>query len=317
MLYYRLMIDIFAHCIVFLVVSSSCLSSSAMSGLSSYNLITLGDLQTMAGIYDRTLVCGSFTFGNSGEFAKQINTGTFDATNYSTEINGNFGPGGTINVYAGSLGLGSGSSPTIVNTNNVTFIVNGRTVLIQQGTQGSRININPSLGAKCAAITTDLQLLSSQLAALPSTNGNNATIPTTQAGTLTFFVNVMDASGMAVFNLDVSLVFGNSYVQQTQILVDASVSSTIQFVIINLSGTTVSYSNGNFFGTWLANAGSRTIWNFHQATSISVSRTWMGAMLAPYAAVSNTASMEGTVAVQSMTANAELRYPKLGNYTCV
>lgn len=305
------------NCILFLVVSSSCLSSLGMSALSSYNLITLGDLQTITGIYDRTLVCGSFTFGNSGEFAKQINTGTFDATDYSTEINGNFGPGGPIHVYAGSFGLGNGSSPTVVNTNNVTFTVNGRTVLMQQGTQGSRVNINPSLGAKCAAITTDIQLLSSQLAGLPSTNGNNATIPWAQPGTLTFFVNVMDTSGMAVFNLDANSIFGNAYVQQTQILVDASISAVIQFVIINLSGATVSYSNGNFFGTWLSNGGSRTIWNFYQATSISVSRTWMGAMLAPYAAVSHTVSLDGTVAVQSMTSNAELRYPKLGNYTCV
>ena len=288
-----------------------------MNALSSYNLITLGDLQVITGIYDRTLVCGSFVFGNSGEFAKQINTGTFVATDYSTEINGNFASGGAIHVYAGSLGLGNVSAPVITTVDNVSYTVNGRTVLLQQGSQGARININPNLTAKCAAVATAIQFLSSQLAELPTTAGNNATIPATQYGILTFFVNAMDSKGMAVFNLDANSVFANMYVQQAQIIVDASVSSVIQFVIINLSGTSVSYSNGNFFGTWLTTRGSQTIWNFHQATSVSIARTWMGALLAPYAAASTTVSLAGTIAVQLMNANADLCYPKLGNYTCV
>jgi choice-of-anchor A domain-containing protein len=188
------------------------------------------------------------------------------------------------------------------------------------GNQGATINVEANLAAKCTSLTNDLRTLSNNLAALSSTSGNNVTIPTSQSGPLNFYVNNVDANGMAVFNLVGNTVLNNPLVQQIEIIIGASITNSLQLVVINLSGTSISFSNGNFVGTWLTSIStgrSHTIWNLPQATSLTISSNWMGALLAPYAAVTASVNIDGATAVLSLTTTAELHDPPIIIPSCI
>lgn len=301
-------------------VNLGCLPTGGITALSLYNLITSGDLTTVSGVEGCTIVCGSLVSSISVDFAKAVNTSTFSPTSYSLEINRQFSSGNPVQLIAGSLAIGTNLSHTITVINNMSYTLDGRTVLLQQGNRGSTIHIDLNITNKCTGITNDIQALSYQLTTLTNVSGNNLTIPISVAGPLTFFVNKLDANGMAVFNMDGNTAFNNPLVQQIQVLVAPSIINDVQLIIINLSGTGITFSQGNFGGTWLSSRSlgqPRTIWNFYQATSISTTRAWMGALLAPYAAVSASSTIQGTTVVQSLNTNALVGNPTINMPSCV
>jgi len=188
------------------------------------------------------------------------------------------------------------------------------------GNQGATINVDANLTAKCASLTTNLRTVSSNLAALSSTQGNNVTIPTSQAGPLNFYVNNVDVNGIAVFNLVGNTVLNNQLVQQIEVIVGANVASILQLVVINLSGTSISFSQANLVGTWftsISTGRSHTIWNLPQATSLTINSNWMGALLAPYAVVTASVNIDGATAVLSLTTTAELHDPPIIIPPCI
>ena len=256
---------------------------------------------------------------SSTEFARSINPATFPASSYSVELNGALSSGNPIQVIAGSFGVSAALSHVFPTMNNMTYSLDSRTVVLQQGNQGSTINVNANLTAQCSAIQAGITSLSNELAALAVTPGNNASVPTSQAGPLNFYVNAIDANGMAVFNLDGNTVLNNPLVQQIEIIVGPSVSANIQLVVINLSGASVTFAQGNLYGTWLSTlttGASHTIWNFYQATTIVLVRSWMGALLAPNALVTTNSNIDGVVAVGSLSSTAEVRNPPIAIPAC-
>ncbi len=288
--------------------------STGANYFSSYNLITLGDLSTSSDVDNRTIVCGSLVSGSSANFAGHIPQTASTATIYSLEVNGQIASGSTINVDAGSFGVGTNPSHTIIRNGNVGFTVDGRAVNINSGNDGGTLNVDTNLASTCAAITTGIQTLSTILSQLPTTLGNTVSIPTTQSGPLNFYVNAVDSNGVSVFNLDGNTVLNNPLVQQIEIFVGSSVSSTLQLVVINLSGTSISFSYGNFVGDWLnsiSTGRAQTIWNLPQATSLYIGSDWMGALLAPYAAVTTAIDIDGATAVLSLTTTAEVHNPPI------
>jgi choice-of-anchor A domain-containing protein len=52
-----------------------------------------------------------------------------------------------------------------------------------------------------------------------------------------------------------------------------------------------------------------TIWNFSQATSLTIDRNFNGAILAPSAHLTNSTAIDGSVFVASMTQNGEVHLP--------
>ena len=68
----------------------------------------------------------------------------------------------------------------------VNYVCDGRQVNMNGGNQGATINADANLTAKCAAITSDIQTLSTKLAQLANVTGNNVSIPTSQSGALNF-----------------------------------------------------------------------------------------------------------------------------------
>ncbi len=276
--------------------------------------MTTSDLSTSSDVENRTIVCGSFVSGNSANFGIHIIASSSTAAIYSIEVNGQIVSGNPINVNADSFGVGTNPVHTISSSGVVSYVLDGRQVNMNGGNQGATINVDANLTAKCNSITSDVQALSSYLAALTNTTGNNVSIPTTQPGPLNFYVNVIDSNGFAVFNLDGNTVLNNGQVQQIEIIVGSSVSSTLQLVVLNLYGTSISFAQGNFVGPWLTSISTgraHTIWNLPQATSLNINSNWMGALLAPYAVVTASVNIDGATAVQSLTTTAELHDPPL------
>ncbi len=287
--------------------------------LASYNLVTTGNLSTSSDVENATIVCGSLVSGSSANFAIHITSSASTAANYSLEVNGQIVSGNPINVNAGSFGVGTNPTHTIVASGVVGYTLDGRQVNMNGGNQGATINVDTNLTAKCNSITNAIQGLSSYLTTLANTTGNNVTIPTTQSGPLNFYVNAIDANGFAVFSLNGNTVLNNGLVQQIEIIVASSVSSTLQLVIINLYGTSITFGQGNFVGTWLTSittGRAQTIWNLPQATTLTINSDWMGALLAPYATVTTSVNIDGATAVQSLTTTAELHNPPFIVPTC-
>ncbi len=115
-------------------------------------------------------------------------------------------------------------------------------------------------------------------------------------------------AGVAVFNVSAANVFNNSLIQQIELNAGSATS-----VVINVSGTTVNFTNGNMVGAWTsAFARSKVIWNFWEATSIFFDRNFNGAVLAPNAHLRNTTAIDGSVFVLSIQQDGEVHLP---NYT--
>jgi hypothetical protein len=280
----------------------------------------LGNLSTSSDVENRTIICGSLVSSSSANFGIHIVSNSISAASYSLELNGQIVPGNAIQVNAESFGVGTNPTHTIVANGNVGYTLDGRTVNMNGGNQGATINVEANLTAKCTSLTNDLLTLSSNLAALSNTSGNNITIPTSQSGPLNFYVNNADVNGMAVFNLVGNTVLNNPLVQQIEIIVGTSVTNSLQLVVINLSGTSISFSQGNLVGTWLTSVStgrSHTIWNLPQATSLTINSNWMGALLAPYAVVTASVNIDGATAVLSLTTTAELHDPPIIIPPCV
>ncbi len=282
--------------------------------LSTYNLVTLSNLSTSSDVENRTIVCGSLLSGNSANFGIHITSATSTSSIYTLEVNGQIVSGSPLNVDAGSFGVGTNPSHTITASGVVGYILDGRTVNMNGGNQGATINVDTNLTATCTTIITGVQTLSSYLTTLSNTTGNNVSIPTSQSGPLNFYVNTVDANGFAVFNLDGNTVLNNPLVQQIQLNVGSSVTNTLELVIINLYGTSITFGQGNFVGTWftsITTGRAQTIWNLPQATSFTINSDWMGALLAPYAVVTTSVNIDGAAAVLSLTTTAELHNPPL------
>ncbi len=63
-------------------------------------------------------------------------------------------------------------------------------------------------------------------------------------------------------------------------------------ILINVSGTSINLSKT--FNT-LESIGANVIWNFHEATSLTIGNRWVGSVLAPLATVTNGNNIHGTL----------------------
>ncbi len=280
----------------------------------------MANLSIVTGVQNRTIICGSLVSSSSTVFAMTINSSTFPVTSYGLEINGQIASGSQVQVLAGSLAISTNFTHTFTTSNNISYTLDGRTVLIHKGNAGARIIIDANLTSKCAAIENDIITLSNELLNMVNTSGNNISMPKSQPAPLNFNVNKVDANGMAVFSIDGNIAFNNLLVQSIQVVVNPNITNNVQLVVINLSGTNISFSQGNMVGTWLSSTipgQSQTIWNFYQATSISLSRNWMGVLLAPYASVSTGVSIKGTTAVKTLVTGASVNNPLITPPSCV
>lgn len=257
-------------------------ASAQATVFQSWNLVVTGNLQNNSqDIEGRAFVGGNFT-GGSPTVAKNLNAGAFSGIT-TLAVVGNTTVS-NINLQAGNIRRGGSLS------GNVNF--NG----------GGNAGIDPTLPSQLSTLSGELSSLSNYLRTLSS--NSTAQFPTSQPAPVRYVVNP-SVTTTAVFNVSAANVFNNSNIQQIELTPNSATN-----IVINVSGTTVNFSNGNMVGNWSSPfARSKVIWNFYEATSITLDRNFNGALLAPLAHLTNSTAIDGSVYVASMTQNGEVHLP--------
>ncbi|MCC2976467.1 choice-of-anchor A family protein [Sphingomonas sp. PL-96] len=272
-----------------------------VDALKEWNLIVLGDLTSSSEVEGRTFVGGNLD-GNSSNY--QIKTPP--ASSYDT-------PGLTVvgDVLGGAKNLNNASGAVVGGNVTSGFNLNGAAQTVQVGGTIANTNVNQNTVnaglASTPGFTEALQqqksLLSSGMTDLSqgmTKLASNSTV--TVSGNRATFNATPDASGVAVFNLTSE---------------DLNRIGEIQFnlngadtAIVNVSGTNI-VLNDNFLGG-TQGLGEHVIWNFADATSLSLSTAWGGSVLAPGAAATTGNYIQGSAVFGSLVQNGEFH---LGTYT--
>lgn len=257
--------------------------SSPLSGAAPYNLFTFGNL----------------TMSNSDSEGRIAVGGNASFTNYSvaTGFVSNPSSAGNSLMVRGNIGYNQGE----VKFGNVRYggTLSG-TMSVPNGTitKGTTLDFN--------SIKNDL-LVNSDHLALTAPNGT----VTNNAGDLKLLGT---KSGVNVFS-----VSGADLNGAWRVSVDAPAGST---VLVNVNGLTDDFDNLDFRFTDTNGAGSttasRTLFNFHQATTLSISSIGIGGtVLAPRAAVSfNWSQINGQLIADSVSGTGEVHIdPFSGTFT--
>lgn len=249
-----------------------------------FNLVVLGNLDSTSEVEGRTAVRGNLS-GPSSTYATKLTPPAAYIGVDTLVVGGNL-QATTINLNAGNLRLGGSQGSTIVNYNG------GGLRITDAGAAG----MVDSLGAQMFSARATLASYAATAA---------VTLPGSQPAGVVFNA-VPGPGGVAVFTVDGNALFNNDKVQQMDLHLNGASS-----VIINVAGPTVSWNFGNMVGGFTtADARSKVIWNFYEATAIDLtSKALNGSLLAPAAQVSFQGVIEGSAFVGSMTQRGEVHLP--------
>lgn len=272
-----------------------------IDALKVYNLIVLGDLTSSSEVEGRTFVGGNLT-GNSSNY--QI--ATLPASSYT-------GAGLVVvgDVTGGTKNLNNGSGAIVGGSVSSGFNLNGATQTVQVGGTIANTNVNSNivqsnLGTSDPAFVSNLKqdgsLMSTSMTGLSyqlSQQTANSTLSI--SGNRGTFNAQPNSSGVAVFSITAA---------------DLDKIGEIQFntngadtVIVNVSGSTINL-NDNFLGG-TANLGQHVIWNFTDATNLTLTTAWGGSVLAPKAAAQTYNYIQGSAVFGSLVQNGEMH---IGTY---
>lgn len=284
---------------------------SATETLQQFNLVVLQGVQSNSHVDGRTYVGGSVNGGIYASHGSAMTSSNYAgltvggaASNLQVNNNGAV-VGGSISNFT----VNQGQSAVMGAAANGNF--NGTAYVA-----GSAANVNFNGGGRVNAPTATMQAginaagstnfgqvmdnLSNQLSLLASTgstvaiNGNKAT-----------FNAVADANGLAVFDLT---QIDTQLFSLGEFQFNLGTASTILF---NTDDTSYNFST-NFLGGSAALLGTKAIWNFYNATSITINNQFGGVILATDAALTNKQNIEGTVVVNSLNQQGEIHYQKFG-----
>jgi len=252
----------------------------------NYNAIIFNNLNTSSDIEGRTFVGNDFTGTKSASLGTRLKN-TVTSTDRSFVVGNNIVSGNPLSVQRGSLYI-DGST----NDRHINFNVGGSVVADH--------SIDAALNQIRGYSIAESQALSTMLA------DSTVTLPSGSPGPTTFNATA-GADGLAVFNVTADSIFNNPYGQQFNLNVDANTAN----VIINVSGTSVNWSNGNMVGNFTSNYWQEhTLWNFYQATTINLNdHKFNGGILAPDASITTSSSIDGLVVANNLTTTAEVRLP--------
>lgn len=271
------------------VCAAAMVASTAGAGIvNDWNLIVLNNLSGDGDDIEGTaFIGGNFVSSGSPVLAKNLNAGAYAGVT-TVAVGGNFSAI-NVNMQAGNLRYGG--------TFSGNFNPNGGGNRAQDG----------SIPGMVAGYASQLTGLSTFYRGL--TTNSSVTVPGGQPAPV-IYTSGAPSGGVAVFNVAAASVFNSGLIQQIEL--NAGNASAI---VINVSGTSVNYSNGNMVGGWQTNfARTKVIWNFWEATSIAVNRNFNGAILAPFATLTNSTAIDGSVFVGAMNQNGEVHLPLFTGY---
>lgn len=266
-------------------VAACALAASAQAGfINDWNLMVFGDHQISSNVEGKVMVRG--TVSGTGDIGTRLTPANTYLGQTTLLVGGNVNVG-NIQLQAGNLRYGGTFS------GNVNF--NGG------GNRAASATALATANAAYAEITGISTFLASQA---PT---STVSIPgSPQAIT---FVAQPRPDGVAIINIPGALLSSGN-VQNFDINFNGATS-----VIFNVSGASINIAGGNFIGAMANDTNaSRMLWNFHEATSISVQRTITGAFIAPNANVTNTSTIVGVTAVNNFTQNGQVHVPLYTGY---
>ena len=259
-------------------------SASSVFPMQQFNVIVLGTLNA------------------NDPSAPRASVGTF---NDNSDIQGNaFIHGDVSGSTFADNGLPSGATIGLEATGGITSTnvnINRGNVLLGGASDESTLNSHGTLTQQSNQPATDLANFtnaltnaSTQWAALTTTPGTSVV---TGNNSMNFSI-ATGAGNFIVFNISSSNFASNDSIEFTGL-------GSNQHVLINVSGTSFTEPGGiNFNGD--STMADNVIWNFNQATSISLSSEFYGSILAPDATLTDGSTITGNVAVANTNSVGEI-----------
>ena len=243
--------------------------------------------------------------GTTGGISTGGSTAVSIAGNSSANLNLN--GGGTVALAGsnyGTISLSGGSVSYTGSKGNMNL--NGGAT----ATQVPSLSLTPpasTLGSFASVFQTQLTALSTQL------NGVTANSGLTASNGAIAFNAAPNSSGVAVFDVKTSAFKPNSTVTINldgatsviiNVIVDSCVQSNCSFALPN----SMNFTNPTGYA-------ATVLWNFVNATNLTFSNEFGGSVLAPLAAVTNNAPIDGTLVAASYSGNGELHsHPYTGTF---
>jgi choice-of-anchor A domain-containing protein len=300
-------------------LSSPAGAVTATGLLTDYNLIVFGDATSSSDVDGKAFIGGNLTGGSfdghnvsagpginaltvGGSVFGSVTVngpgvaigGNLATSNYNGNGGGNafvggnwsgsanFNLNGSGNVYLGGTKTGSGN-------------VNGGALL--QNQTSSFFTSNVPTTATVNSVENTLKSYSGFLAGLSSNSniqisGNTAT-----------FNASPNSKGVAVFDITNAQTF---FTAISQIVFDTNGAKEL-IVDVSGAGTNLDIA-ANFLGGQASSLATDAVWNFTDATKLTVGSQFGGDLLAVDAAVTLSGNEEGTLVAASLTQNAEVHY---------
>ncbi|WP_417067169.1 collagen-binding domain-containing protein [Niveibacterium terrae] len=275
---------------------------NALEILQQFNLVVLGDATSSSHVHGRSYIEGDALGKGRAEFGEDAKL--------------------AASAYAGTTVLGSLSNFT-VNNGGLTVAGNAAHGIVNSGTSRVRGDVEDVIfngsaevdgtardaifnGGRIAASAgpqsfpastlkgTDFRdVLSRESDAIRDLAANSKA---SRQGSRLAFKATPDANGVAVFTLD-SLAGISEF--------SFDIGSDTRSVLINCGIASADLAI-NFLGGSAQSLGGKLLWNFYDATRLSFSAQWGGAILATDAFVTNSADIEGTLIANKASINGEI-----------
>ncbi len=259
-------------------------SAQYLSAIRDYSVIVAGNFSTNSDVYGRTVVGGNLNVSNSANFGTGLQNAGIPKSSYTVRVGGSLSSGNPIQIQAGSLEIGGSTNGRKINFNG-----------------GGSITQNSSDDYR--SLYNNLVIASSALSAFSA--NSTFTKPGSQPAAFTFIANP-NSAGLAIFNVSASELFGNSKVQQIDLIANGATD-----FLFNVSGTSVNFDYGNLTGIFTNTAYlEKIVWNFYEAETINFgSKSMGGLILAPNADITASGQIRGTVVAENLTTTAKIDTP--------
>lgn len=297
------------HTVVNQPVVGDCANAGMWLGM--YNLIAFGDLNNMTESQGSVFVGGDLNLSSTFQIGSNLTVATFgnNGAKKSLEVAGGvIASGNVIRLLNYSAAFSTPVTYNSIDKKGTVKDKNGgtRTVEFNNNLNLSNVGImqDLTLPAKAAQMEADLKAASQ---ALKNATGNNTV--TGDVNNKTFSANIKNANNIAVFNLTPAEVL--SVLGASNINFNNPIGATT--ILINVPGTGIS-STANISSP---NAnGDKIIWNFYEATTLSINGSIPGVVLAPYANVTVGTNVDGVLVAQNVFIGSESHTPFFsGNFS--
>ncbi len=276
---------------------------SALEILQQFNLVAFGDVHSTSHVDGRAYVAGSVAGGDYGQHPHNMLP-----SGYAGLVVGGNAHG--VNVNSGGVSMAGSLSQANINqgpgfvagsASNVNF--NGGPAFVGGSTSGTNFNGGRLSTAPVQPSTADfestLRTFSQQLAGLADTGGSVSI-----NGNRASFNAVAGVDGVAVFDLrslDTAVFALGEY--------EFNLGGA-QLMVFNVDDSIIDIS-ANFLAGSALTMGSKAIWNFFDASSVTLRAQFGGTVLAPDAHLTHFNNIEGTAVVNNLTQRGEIHLQPL------